>query len=164
MSVTAARVTRSTNKTIANDTVTVIDFDTEQYDTGGNSAFGATGSTAFHDNATNNSRLTAPVNGIYYIAARARWAASAVGRRELILLLNGATNIAVDIVEPVSEAAQPTRQGVTTDYYLAVGDYVEVRVRQTSGGDLVLQSSSPSDPQFHMHQFGTGPLDGTGIP
>jgi hypothetical protein len=141
--VPAVRVTHSANQTIATGTLTNLAFDIEQFDT-----------QTLHDTVTNNSRLTAPVAGIYHIGAGVRWASNATARREVQLRINGSTIIATSIVEPVSEAGVTTDQSVETSYALAAGDYVEVRVRQVSGGDLVAVAGSPVFPRFFMSYLG----------
>src|SRR5215204_2490654 len=87
-----------------------------------------------HDNATNNSRMTAPIAGVYVISTSVDWTANATGERRLRLRVNGNNTqlIASDI-----EDSSPVRfQTVATVYRLAAGDYVEAVVKQTSGGAL----------------------------
>src|SRR2546423_4471739 len=68
----AARADSSANQTIAESTPTVISLDGEGFDT-----------TNLHDTAINNSRLTAPVAGVYQINGRVHWHTGAAGGRQL---------------------------------------------------------------------------------
>ena len=78
---TTAKVFRAAatgNKTISNNTATVVDFDDESYDT-----------DTIHDNATNNSRLTAQLTGKYLIFGLGQWVANATGKRQTLFAING---------------------------------------------------------------------------
>ena len=106
---------------------------TEIYDTAGNVA------STMHDNVTNNSRLTCRHAGIYVIyAGNMIWAGNpVVGSTRFFL--NAATTFG--------------EQSITADYramcntairQLAVNDFVELQVRQNSGGGMNLNASLSS--------------------
>jgi len=59
----AVRVKRTANQSITNQTETAIQFDAEDFDIGGPS----------HDTSTNNTRLTAPVDGLYAVTFNFQW-------------------------------------------------------------------------------------------
>ena len=117
------------NQSISNDTVTVINFDAETYDT-----------SSFHDNTTNNSRVTVPSGkgGYYLIAAKAYWvAASDTQERQLRINKNGtALDFFFDV--NVNSNAAHTRELVSI-FNLAVGDYIEMAVYQFSGATRTIQ-------------------------
>ena len=123
-------VTRSTNVSVANGTVTTIDFTTEKYDT-----------DAFHDNATNPSRLTVPAGkaGYYWVYCTSVFDdASATGSRSTYITANVSGS---DANYYAGGTGNPTNQGdiyhsFGVAIYLAVGDYVRIRAYQTSGGAL----------------------------
>lgn len=131
-----ARVRHSVNQSITSSTVTTLAFNTELYDNGN-----------LHDNTTNNSRLTAPVPGKYLITTNIMWSASALGFRELIVLLNGVTPL-IDITQIPTTVAFP--QVFSTIYELVVGDYIEIQVLQTSGTNRNIVAASPRDPCLAM--------------
>jgi hypothetical protein len=123
---------RSTTKTgTANGSFVLHDLDSELYDWS---------VSAMHDNATNNSRLTAPEAGIYYIAGHIRFAANAGGARGILIRKNAAGN-------PVSGTAVIERYELPSsgnlgfvhwagDFPMSAGDYVEMWTYQNSGGTL----------------------------
>ena len=133
-----ARVYHNAAQTIANNTGTTLAFNSERYDT-----------DVIHDTTTNNSRLTCKTAGKYLITVNLWWASSAVGDRSLCIKLNGTTHIAI-----VRNTGTIRGQVNTTIYDLAVNDYVEVIVLQTSGGVLDVQLESNFSPEFMMQRLG----------
>ncbi len=129
----------------SNDTNTILTLDSERYDT-----------TAFHSTASNTSRLTVPTGqaGYYHITASVEWANAAGGSRGIEILLNGATVIAGQSGLPTTSDSIVTKQAVSTDYNLAVADYVEIRVRQTQG-TLNVNATGNYSPEFMMFLIGT---------
>jgi len=120
----AARVYASSQQLLANNTETVLVFDTESYDT-----------SSIHDNASNTGRLTCQVAGKYVIQGIAEFLANATGKRQLRIRLNGTTIIGEEN-RLTSSGADPSRLGVHCVYDLAVTDYVELLGLQDSGGSL----------------------------
>ena len=143
-SIPAARVTRGSAQSIPDSLNTSLAFDQERYDAGG-----------VH-NATNNSRLTAPVTGIYAVTAQFTWGGSAgAGSRFAGLMKNGSTLIARS-----QELPGDDDENVTTQVRLAAGDYVEVQVLQTSGGSLSVTANGLAQqitPEFSMTWLAPGP-------
>ena len=141
----AARVTRTSAQSIPDSLNTSLAFDQERYDAAG-----------VHDNATNNSRLTAPVTGIYAVTAQFTWGGSAgAGSRFAGVMKNGSTLIARS-----QELAGDDDENITTQVLLAAGDYVEVQVLQTSGGTLPIAANGLAQqitPEFSMTWLAPGP-------
>lgn len=104
---------------------------------------------AFHDPATNNSRVTVPAGhgGTYLLTANVDIASGAGSLRLIRFLLNGVTEIAVDNKAPVG-GGNTTRMTLSRTYPLAAGDYVEVQVYQDSGGALNVSASGNYSPEF----------------
>jgi len=129
--------------TIGNGATTVLAFDSEHYDT-----------ASMHDTSTDNSRLTAPVTGIYAITASVAWASNPTGRRTIHLRRSGFASIAVD-----SRAAFGDEVGtaIATLARLEAGDYVEVLIQQTSGSSLNIQKDGEHSPEFAMTWLAPGP-------
>ena len=119
-----AKTQHSGNQTITTSTNTILNWDAEVYDTSG-----------FHDDVTNNTRLTVPANGKYLIGCTLTWASNSTGDRVLALRKNG-TDLLVGDARPAS-SSNLSVQDVTIMEDLASGDYIEVRAFQSSGGDLV---------------------------
>jgi hypothetical protein len=119
------KVTRGSAQTIANSTWTTINWDSEVFDTDG-----------FHDNATNNSRLTIPTGkgGKYLINLQARFDTNATGIRALIINKNGTNEYQLMIVPATS--GDRSLIAVSTVLNLVAGDYVYAQCLQSSGGNL----------------------------
>lgn len=135
-----ARVYHSANQTIANNTVTTLQFNNETYDT-----------AAFHDNVTNNSRLTIPYAGKYSISASIDFAQHVTGVRLVLFLINGATYIAGNTGPPTTTPNSTV--ALETKYNFSAGDYVECRVYQDSGGNLNVNRQSDYSPIFMIHRL-----------
>jgi hypothetical protein len=116
---------RSTNLTVSNSTWTTVTYDQENYDT-----------DAFHSTSTNTSRITIPSGkaGKYQILANITWNTSAVGERYVSLLKNGSEVFRTFLGVPTS-LGQITGSLATIES-LAEADYIEIRILQTSGGNL----------------------------
>jgi hypothetical protein len=114
---------------------TKISFDTESYDT-----------DAFHSTAVNPSRLTIPTGkgGYYMIVAQASWSTSATGRKACWPYKNGTLRLGVDEVCGDDGGLNLSHTAVTVAL-LADGDYVELHVRQDSGGALFSLGSATGD-------------------
>lgn len=136
-----ARVYNDANQSIPNNVTTTLTFNSELWDT-----------DTIHDNSTNNSRLTCKTAGRYLINGQVRFAASAVGRRQLFLLVNATTQIA------------STNYGLDTDgnwrgqissiWPLAVNEYVELQAYQNSGGALNVEIVANYANEFMMQRIG----------
>ena len=121
---------KSTATTISNNTDTALTFDTEVTDTDG-----------FHSTSTNTGRITIPSGkgGKYLFYGYVAWAGNATGFRNILFMKN-ATDFYQEIYNaPVS--TQRTTQLAVSMLVLNVGDYVELRAYQNSGGNLDIQSS-----------------------
>jgi hypothetical protein len=144
-SIPAARVTNSTDVDVGDATELDLPFDTERYDTAG-----------MHD-AGFNSRLTAPVSGIYAVTAQIAWVFNGSGIRQLALLANDNSIIANEIVPP-TPSPDDTFEALTTQVRLQAGEYVEARVFQTSGGSLQAERvPDQAAPEFAMTWLAPGP-------
>jgi hypothetical protein len=137
-----ARVNHGSNQSIASTTDTALAFNQERYDT-----------DAIHDNATNNTRLTCKTAGIYIISGHVAFAANATGQRAISIRLGGVDYIATQNNHGPNGADTLT-MSVTTQYELAVGDYVELMVYQTSGGALNVLAGAKYSPEFSMMRVG----------
>ena len=141
-SIPAAHVTRTGPQSIPDNVETALQFDSERYDT-----------AAMHDNATNNSRMTAPVPGIYAVTAQIDWAFDVDPGRELSIRRNGGTAVAF----AREGADNVTLQQVTTQIKLQAGDYIEAIVFQESGADLNVLTQGEYSPELSMAWVAPGP-------
>lgn len=125
----AARVYNSGNQSIANSSLTTLNFNSENYDTDN-----------IHDNTTNPSRLTCKTAGIYQIIAHVSFASNPTGYRRVVVIYNGGGIAAEAFIPAVTGGS--TVVVVAGNYKLAVGDYIELRAQQNSGGALDVISGS----------------------
>lgn len=118
-----ARAYITASQSISNNTVTSINYDAEVEDT-----------DTIHDNVTNNSRLICKTAGLYVISVGSGFASNATGVRQIYVVLNGTKTIAREFV-----TALPSNncfKSLAVVHRLALNDYIEVQVNQTSGGNL----------------------------
>ena len=123
------RTRRTTTQSLTNATLTAIQFGVEDYDT-----------ATYHDNSTNNTRLTVPQAGKYLISGCIEFAANATGVRTCGIRLNGSTYVASQGSSSMGSVLT-TVVNVTTVLDLAASDYVELIGYQSSGGALNVQGS-----------------------
>ncbi len=137
------RVSHDANQSISDNSLTALSFNTEQYDT-----------NAFHDTATNNSRLTVPtgLGGRYLIVGTVEWAANAdANERFAGIRLNASSFLTSSSQPAINSASVTTKQVVVAIYELAAGDYVELIVRQQSGGALNALANATAAPTLALH-------------
>lgn len=117
-----ARVTKSASQSCANLTYTTITWNQEPLDVGG-----------YHDNATNNTRLTVPTGKTGYFLVQFNFHPYNVAGCSYKILKNGST-----LVE--WSDSQNWVNGTEVDFTnqwlgaLSAGDYVEVQFMQSTGG------------------------------
>lgn len=132
----AARVYSSTSQSLPNSTDVTLNFDTASFDTDN-----------LHS-ATEPSKLTAPIAGIYRVSSSVGFTASS-GRFRLELLQNG-TTVLYDTQNPTT--GDNTFLSATDLVQLKAGEYIQVVVQQTSGATSSAFSCGPpgSCPTFSM--------------
>ena len=133
-----ARVYHNANQSIPNATPTFLAFNSEFFDNDG-----------IHDNVTNNERLTCKTAGKYLVIGQVRWNSIAGGRRQIGILLNS-TEVAFAESGSIPDTEHRPIQIVSTILDLAVGDYVRLRVYQSSGDALNVVYASSYSPIFSM--------------
>lgn len=121
-----ARARLNANTSVPDSTFTALPLAAEPID-----------SDAFHDNATNNSRITVPAGlaGKYLVIGKIGYAANATGYRQVTVRKNGSASLEVLTNTTVSALAQHEVMCAGI-YTLAVADYLELLAYQTSGGAL----------------------------
>jgi hypothetical protein len=107
----------------------IVPFDTERFDTDG-----------FHNNSTNNSRLTVPSGkaGKYWISFAASWGSNTNGDRAVSVRKNGSTYLCTASIRAATGSSGTTAYAQTI-LDLTVGDYIEMDAFQSSNGNLDLQ-------------------------
>ncbi|MCH8967015.1 MAG: hypothetical protein IID43_05010 [Planctomycetes bacterium] len=101
-----------------------------------------------HDTSTNNTRLTATTAGTYLISASIAFAANTTGLRLFRFRVDGAGN---GIAEERRDAATTAMWVVmSTIHQFTAGQYVELMLFQSSGGNLSTVKEGNSTPEFMM--------------
>jgi hypothetical protein len=122
---------KTADQTISDSTNTTMNWASEDIDVGG-----------YHDNVTNNSRITIPSGkgGYYFVYTIAAWASNSSGKRIARFLKNGSAyrdgSNPFTLVNVGGGNSSETTQYLGLVMSLAAGDYVEVQVWQNSGGNL----------------------------
>ena len=123
-------ITTSASFNTTNGTYYIVPFGAEQWDT-----------HSFHDNTTNNSRITIPtgLGGRYLMTYLIKWGASATGWRRIYLTKDG-VDAPVENFEVISDgdagALGIDVKSLSLIVSLTAGSYYEIKVAQGSGGDL----------------------------
>ncbi len=118
----SVRAYRSTDQTIGNATFTTINFDSTRWDN--NSFF----------SGANPGRVTAQVSGFYLVTGHIRFDGNSTGERVIKLRAN-TTDIAFQEVNANGNSA-PLEISIATVYNFSAGDYAQIQVYQSSGGNL----------------------------
>jgi hypothetical protein len=130
------RAYASNDQNVANSTNVIIGFNNENFDSNG-----------FHDNSTNNSRMTIPTGyaGKYLIYANLAHEGGGTSQRVVDILKNGSINTTT------YSGQVATGGGIITCTInlmmdLAVGDYIQVQTSQGTGSTKVVYGSSSLSP------------------
>lgn len=131
-----ASITKSANQSIANNTLTLITWDVEVYDT-----------DTMHDNVTNNSRLICKTAGYYAITGAVQFSTNGTGNRITQIRQNAAGSstggtLLYDLTYSANSGNATTVVIPGFTVALAVNDYIEAFGQQTSGGALNVNANS----------------------
>ena len=121
---------KSASFTTTNGAEYIVGFNAEHWDTHG-----------FHDNTTNNSRITIPtgLGGRYLMTCSITWAGSASGGRRVYIRKDGSGQLpeTFDFIEDGDAGALGVDvKNNSLIVSLAAGSYYELSVSQWTGGDL----------------------------
>lgn len=125
------KVVLTSNYTLANNTETALAFTTELFDT-----------DSFHDNSTNNSRITIPTgkSGYYLLSANMSIGAVTSGQADIRIRKNG-SQIGY---YPMGQNATNASSTASDVFYLTAGDYVELVGFQDSGSSKTVYGGTGS--------------------
>lgn len=137
----ACRVRHSVDQAITHNTVTALAFNTEEFD-----------NATLHDTATNNSRITTPIAGIWLFYTTVWFAANATGTRQLKISRQGVSDIGFNWVTAVS--GQPTAMLALATFVMTAGDWADVRVWQDSGSSINILGNLTYSPVFGAFWIG----------
>lgn len=120
-----ASIYNNASQSIGNATYTILNFNSEVFDT-----------DTFHDTATNNSRITIPSgkNGKYLIVAKFHFAGNASGTNRLGGIVKNGTN--VGLFRGITGNSSSVGWNASVILDLVATDYIELEVYQDSGGNL----------------------------
>ena len=121
-------------QSISSSSETPLTFDSEEFD-----------SDAFHDTGSNTSRFTIPSGKAGKYLVQAGGFANSAGSPQAFFKINGTTR-----VRGGTEGVNDTNKTLSAIVSLAVGDYIEVRAWQSSGGPLDWGHASSAADQWAM--------------
>jgi hypothetical protein len=132
---------KSSNQNATNGVSTSVTFDSELFDTNG-----------FHDNSTNNTRITIPTGyaGKYLITSALQWGANSSGIRVNDIKLNGSTFLGYSYMD--AGGYQSCQVSMIQD--LVVGDYIEMIGYQNSGSTLTIGGGGRGETFFAITYLG----------
>jgi hypothetical protein len=133
----SCRVYNSVNISIANNTDTALTFDSERWD-----------SELMHSVSSNQGRITIVTPGKYLVIAQVDWATGTGTNPRKVWIRKNGTTVVGQGLQPNESSGGVATQNVVTLVNLVAGDYLEVLVRQTSGGALNVLASADFSPEF----------------
>ena len=138
-----ASVYLTANQSIANATYTALAFGSENFDTDG-----------FHDNSTNNTRMTIPAGkaGKYLISGLVSWQSNSTADRRIGIYKNGSYIAFPARFNPSS--TDDTAMSFSYVTSLAVADYIEILAFQSSGGSLNILTQGGVESNFTITYLG----------
>jgi len=124
---------KSATQSIAHDAEAIVSYNQETFDTDG-----------FHDNSTNNTRITVPSGkgGYYLFYGNYHFASNSTGVRMAYFIKNGAGGAiqgSQTLLGATASNVFITNNAILIN--LTAGDYLEMAVQQTSGGSLNLNTT-----------------------
>ena len=124
-------VTKSADQSITNATYTAISWDGEGWDT-----------NSYHDNSTNNSRITIPSGkaGKYLVEVNLNYASNGAGGIRLVNIYKNGASTGDNNFQTSSTFNTAAVRSVVMD--LAVADYIQAYAYQDCGGALNVKASS----------------------
>lgn len=136
-SIFTAKVYLNSVQNVPNGVFTAVSYDTVAWDPQG-----------MVDLVAHPTRITAVHAGKYRLTAGVRFDPNPTGARQMAIRVNNATTWATFSVPAVTEALQISALTGTVDVALAIGDFVEMQVRQSSGGALSVGAAG--DPRTYL--------------
>jgi len=126
-------LTQTTDQTTTNGATTILNFANELYDVDG-----------YHDNSTNNSRITIPTgkSGKFILNGALACAANATGMRRIYILKNGSNIKLLISLDPLNSTGDFTMYSFATTVDATAGDYFQIGLYQESGGNLNTRSGT----------------------
>jgi len=124
--VVGARMVRTTNQSVSNNTATMLSFTGAVADFNTNSVWAGGTPT----------RFTAPFTGRYFLGAGVKWAAASAGIRRLRAQVNGSATLIDAHTNTEAGTSNVQYQTISMVWQLNATDYVEYEAFQTSGAAL----------------------------
>lgn len=136
----AVRATNNAVTDVANNTYTVLSFNTHTFQVG---------ASALHSTATNSSRFYPQSSGLYTVVGNVLWSPGSTGVHQCSILVNS-TIVIGQQQNDAANASAFMSQNVSAIYNFNVGDYVELRVYQNSGSTGSLSTNGAYTQAFSI--------------
>jgi len=128
----AARYYTAAGQSISNASATIVDYGTKSFDNTGSVTTGAAW------------KFTAQSSGTFLVIGRNAFTSNITGERYFDLYKNGAIYCRLDARSAVTIGV-PTHMSGSVEIKLIAGDYIDIRVYQSSGGALTLHAELQSN-------------------
>lgn len=138
-----AQLRQTSAQTFGTGAFVALTFDAEDWDNYGG-----------HSTATNTSRYTCQVAGIYVFSGKISFAANTTGRRATRWSKNGSDVTGGQTAIIATSTSDIEHPATTIQISLAVGDYVELLGYQESGGNLATVVSGGQQPLMTVRWIG----------
>lgn len=138
-----AKIRRTSNQSIGTGTYLAAQFDTVDWEIGGE----------FADLASQSTRLTIPAAGRYLLVGGYRFGTNGAGVRDIRFVKNGVDILSFDRKAAITSGGG-TYQRLSDVVDLAAADFVEMQVWQNSGSPLNLEPEGQYSVAFAIVRIG----------
>ena len=140
----ACRLTSTVSVNVPDQTWVALNWETERFDQDG-----------MHSTAANSSRVTFVTAGVYLIGANIAWSdGSTAGVRQMEVLVNDVTEIALIRDDAGEVGGRSPIQVLNTVYQMAANDYATLRIWQDSGSTASNAVTSAYTPELWAARVG----------
>ncbi len=137
----SVRVFRTSTQSITQNSLTLVSWNSESYDTDG-----------MHDNSTNPERLTVVNAGKYHVSVCIRWDELVIGhiQTQIVQTISGSPLIVARDTTYMPNTGSPPAQTFGVDLSILAGDYVTVQVEHH---DSAAKNISNVSSHFSAHKI-----------
>jgi len=139
-----AQAYRNSTQNITTTTFTPVQFNNENFDT-----------SSYHDNVTNNTRMTVTSAGYYLCHGGVEYSANITGQRYLWFSRNATTTERYGEQLLPSSAAVPFTMAISAVVYMSAAGYIEMYAYQNSGSTLTLYVGDSLATMFTITRLGS---------
>lgn len=141
----ACRVFNNAAISVTNAAWNALTFNSERYNT-----------DSMHSTSSNTGRITFNTAGLYLVTGHIEFVANATGVRGIQIYRNADADGIANMYFPADTGGVGSGLSIATVWNFIVGDFVQLRAYQTSGGSLNVSVASFFTPEFSATWIGRG--------